>query len=267
MPLPAKAAAPSYAQATAPQQQSASNAQGGQSATEAAAAAVAAAMAKLGPVAGKPAGQAGQAGTVDNLARKISEMSTYDNTRGRGGARGQSARGARGARRGGGPRHGVDVPTTDFDFESSNAKFNKQDLVKQAIASGSPVGTPTEENGAGENGLNGADAYGASAATAGEDDVVIPAATVKKYNKSSSFFDDLSSELKDRQTAQDEGKRLGGADFRFEERKRNMETFGEASPFRGRGGMRGAGRGGRGGGRGRGQGFRGGRGGAASAEV
>lgn len=192
-------------------------------------------------------------------------MSTSDPTRGRGGQRGVATRGARGARRGGAPRHGVEVPTTDFDFESSNAKFNKQDMVKQAIASGSPLGTPTDELGAAESGLNGANGgaqHSAPAVASGavEDDVVIPTAGVKKYNKTSSFFDDLSSEIKDRQAAQDDGKRLGGPDFRFEERKRNMETFGESSPFRGRGGMRGTGGRGRGFGRGGprgGQGYRG----------
>ena len=120
--------------------------------------------------------------------------------------------------------------------------------MKQAIATGSPAGTPSEEPTAAEGGLN-----GASAPTAAEDDdVVIPGAAARKYDKTSSFFDDLSSELKDRQVAHDDGRRMGGPDFRSQERQRNMETFGEASPFRGRGGMRG--------GRGRGYG-RGGRGG------
>ncbi|KAG8623877.1 hypothetical protein KVT40_008853 [Elsinoe batatas] len=222
-----------------------------QNATQAAAAAVAAAMAKLGPVQGqgKPPGPTGE--TAESLAQKISNLSTSD-SRGRGGQRGVGApRGGRGPRRGGGaPRHGIEVPTSDFDFESSNAKFNKQDLVKQAIATGSSVGTPDEttDGADGANGINGAAKYD-------DGDVVIPGANTKKYDKGSSFFDNLSSELKDRQAAEQDGKRLGGSEFRTEERKRNMETFGESSAFRGRGGYRGRGfRGGnRGyGGRGRG---------------
>lgn len=264
LPLAARPSAQAGAKPVGQTQAAQNTAQSTQNATEAAAAAVAAAMAKLGPVPGKPAGQLAPSGAVDNLTRKVGEMSTTDTGRGRGGQRGVSARGGRGPRRGGPPRHGVEVPTTDFDFESSNAKFNKQDLVKQAIASGSPLGTPTDELPTGENGLNG-DASGvglggAASSNTADDDVVIPGANVKKYNKTSSFFDDLSSELKDRQAAQDDGKRLGGADFRFEERKRNMETFGESSPFRGRGGMRGSGTRGRGYGRGGprgGSGFRG----------
>lgn len=213
-------------------------------------------MAKLGPVQGaKPVGNAG----VDNLTQKVSEMRTDDRTRqpGRGGFA-PGHRGGRGNRRPSTRENGpkpVDVPTTDFDFEGSNAKFNKQDLVKEAIASGSPAGTPTGDeiklpfNGA----SNGATA---GAENDGEAEVVIPKQT---YNKSTSFFDNISSELKDRQAAR-EG---GGREFRSEERSKNFETFGQANVDNGyRGGYRGRGRG-RGGFGGRGRGFAGGRGGYA----
>jgi protein LSM14 len=148
----------------------------------------------------------------------------------------------------------MEVPTTDFDFESSNAKFNKQDLVKEAIASGSPLGdasvAPTAE------------AISNGQANGGEsEDIVIPPSA---YNKSSSFFDNISSELKDREEAA--SKR--GQEFRTEERRKNMETFGQGSVDGYRGGFRGRGRGR---GRARGFGFRGrgvprGRGGAQSSE-
>ena len=274
---------------TAPLQSKPGNAPGAQpaaaqSATEAAAAAVAAAMAKLGPVQGvKPA--AGADGAIDNLTKKVGEMRTDDRIRnsrqpGTGGfAAGH--RGGRGARRPSTREQTkpVDVPTTDFDFEGSNAKFNKQDLVKEAIASGSPMGTPTTEyqphheaTDAGQDGeANGADVSVSNA----EPDVVIPNAT---YNKSTSFFDNISSELKDRRAAQDDGKRVGGMEFRTQERSKNMETFGQGSVdtgfrggFRGRARGRGFGRGGRGGFvNGRGAAFaprggpRGGRGGSGS---
>jgi len=77
--------------------------------------------------------------------------------------------------------------------------------------------------------------------------VVIPPAQ-QAYDKKSSFFDNISSELKDR----DESKR--GMEFRSEERKKNMETFGQGSVDNYRGGYRSRGRG-RGGYRGRGRGF------------
>lgn len=187
--------------------------------------------------------------SVDNLTKRVGDMRTDDRTRhprqpGPGGFPAGN-RGGRGGRR---PSNRdlakpVEVPTTDFDFETSNAKFNKQDLVKEAIASGSPLGTPADEPQ--EEAANGHEAAQA------EREVVIPGAT---YNKSSSFFDNISSELKDRQAAQEDGRRMGGMEFRTEERKKNFETFGQANVDNGyRGGFRGRGRGrgyGRGGQRG-----------------
>lgn len=233
---------------------------------QAATAAVAAAMAKL-----KPQGAAQPTQTkpdndsaMHNLTQKVAEMRADDNIRhGKQPGNGGFAAGYRGGRA---PRRGgyrdqqvkpVEVPTTDFDFETSNAKFNKQDLVKEAIATGSPVGTPSEETEP-LNGTNGT-------AEKEKETVVIPGA---QYNKTTSFFDNISSELKDREQARG---RLGGQEFRNEERKKNLETFGQGSVDNYRGGYRGRGRGrgyrgGRGFGRGRGGGGRG-RGAAPVAEA
>jgi protein LSM14 len=212
-----------------------------QSATQTAAAAVAAAMAKLPVSAPAPIDS-----SVDNLTKRVGDMRTDDRTRhprqpGAGGFV-PGNRGGRGGRR---PSNRdlarpVEVPTTDFDFETSNAKFNKQDMVKEAIATGSPLGTPTadEPSHFQEDATNGHEAPQA------EREVVIPGAN---YNKSSSFFDNISSELKDRQAAHEDGRRMGGMEFRTEERKKNFETFGQANVDNGfRGGFRG--------GRGRGRG-------------
>jgi protein LSM14 len=128
----------------------------------------------------------------------------------------------------------MEVPTTDFDFESSNAKFNKQDLIKEAIASGSPMGDAPA-------------APAVEAASTEKEEVVIPGGSM--YDKSS-FFDNISSELKDREEAA-----MRGQEFRSQERQKNMETFGQGSVDGYRGG-----RGGRGRGRGRGRGFGGYRG-------
>jgi protein LSM14 len=214
---------------------------------------------------------------MDNLTRKVHEMRTDDGNRhsrqpgpGTGGyiAGHRGGRGPRGGRRDQPPAKPVDVPTTDFDFETSNAKFNKQDLVKEAIATGSPEanGLPFDSPAA-----NGSTANGDSKEKDSEDVIIPPQAT---YDKKSSFFDNISSESKDREDRE----RLAGQEFRSEERKKNMETFGQGSVdnnyrggFRGRGRGRGGFRGGRGNynntpggfaGRGRGGGFRGGRGGA-----
>ncbi|KAI5203724.1 hypothetical protein AUEXF2481DRAFT_26086 [Aureobasidium subglaciale EXF-2481] len=209
-----------------------------QTATQTAAAAVAAAMAKL-PVSSAAPADAG----IDNLTKRVGDMRTDDRTRHpRQPAPGGFAPGHRGGHGGRRPSNRdlvkpVEVPSADFDFETSNAKFNKQDMVKEAIATGSPLGTPTadEPQQAQNEASNGFEAPQA------EREVVIPGAT---YNKSSSFFDNISSELKDRQAAQDDGRRMGGMEFRTEERKKNFETFGQANVDNGyRGGFRGRGRG------------------------
>ncbi|KAF2182836.1 hypothetical protein K469DRAFT_728429 [Zopfia rhizophila CBS 207.26] len=249
---------PSTTAPTQPSQAPANATQQYQNATQAATAAVAAAMAKLDLAKGPAQNKTSNDTPLDNLTRKVNEMRADDQIRhgrqpGTGGY--ASHRGARGGRGGRGAHHHVkmEVPTTDFDFESANAKFNKQDLVKEAIASGSPLGgdistTPTSE--ATTNGhANG------SVDTSADKDVIIPAAAA--YDKGTSFFDNISSELKDREEAA--GRR--GQEFRSEERRKNMETFGQGSVDGYRGGFRGRGRGrGRGYGFGRGRGaFRGGR--------
>jgi protein LSM14 len=227
-----------------------SAAQSYQNQTQQATAAVAAAMAKL-KVQQQSKSESENA-AVDNLTKKVAEMRADDKVRhsktpGTGGyaARHRGERGERGGLRHFQQHHAakVEVPQTDFDFESANAKFNKQDLVKEAIASGSPLGeTPTPNNIAEVSATNGDNA---------NEEVIIPAAAPALYNRSTSFFDNISSDLKDR----DDNKR--GQEFRHEERKKNLETFGQGSVDSYRGGFRGRGRGGF---RGRGRGFPRGRG-------
>lgn len=173
---------------------------------------------------------------MDNLTNKVNEMRVNAARAGHGG---------RGRGRGGRPGHKIEVPDSDFDFASSNAKFNKEDVVKEAIA-GSPLG-------------DAADDTEPEAAVPGTSD---SAADAQAYDKKRSFFDNISSEAKDR--AGSGGQKPGGREWRGEEQRRNMETFGQGSVDggyrnyrgrgRGRGGMRGRGfqnRGSRGGYRGR----------------
>ncbi|GJC85936.1 protein sum2 [Colletotrichum liriopes] len=207
-------------------------------ATEAAKAAVALAMANMnaGNVA-VPTAPQGSGNAMDNLTKKVNEMrvnaarTTQPGSgrgRGRGGRQGQAK---------------VEVPDADFDFAQANAKFNKDDLVKEAIA-GSPLGeTPN----------NGPAVESPAPEITGTNPPIA-------YNKTRSFFDNISSEAKDR--ADNNGQKPGGREWRGEEQRKNMETFGQGSVdggyrgYRGRG--RGRGRGGYGGrGGGRGGGFRG----------
>ena len=213
-------------------------------------AAVAAAMAKLPPPSGQKKQNNGES-AIDNLTNKVNEMRTNDNTRtsGQPGTGGYAA-GHRGGARShrGGRTHGdtqtrkMEVPKTDYDFATANAKFNKQDLVKEAIASGSPLGSPID-------GSNDVSAEASVNGTRRESEHGGGISTTATYNKTSSFFDNISSESKDRDDAV--GKRLGGREFRSEEQKKNLETFGQGSVDNGyRSGFRG---------RGRGRGYRGGR--------
>jgi protein LSM14 len=216
-------------------------------ATEAAKAAVAVAMAKLGQggssttVPAAAAQQANQAvlqnlakegGALDNLTRKVGEMRVNAGpTRGSPNTRGRGRGGHRAAK--------VEVPDADFDFAESNAKFNKEEVVKEVA---SPLHELAQDGGE-------ATPEPESQATGTPD---APPA----YNKSKSFFDNISSEAKDR--AENNGMKPGGREWRGEEQRKNMETFGQGSVDGGyRGGYRGRGRGR--GGRGRGYG----RGGAA----
>ncbi|KAM0713899.1 hypothetical protein Q7P37_010861 [Cladosporium fusiforme] len=232
LPLPAPNAAtkPAPKQAAAAPPQAASQPEAYADATHAATAAVAAAMAKL-PTAGQQQQQPTGV-NMDNLTQKVNQMRVQDApARGRGRGRGRG--GPAGGRRESAHKP-MEVPTEDYDFESANAKFNKQDLIKQQIATGSPVTTP--QNGdipdPMSNGHN------------ETEEVVIPAkpGAEKGYDKQSSFFDNISSDLKDRMVTH--GETIDGRALRRDERNKNVDTFGQGSVDTGyRGGFRGRGRG------------------------
>ncbi|TKA66046.1 hypothetical protein B0A55_09637 [Friedmanniomyces simplex] len=256
---PAQASQPAQAQQPPPAQAPPAQPRSVQDATQAATAAVAAAMAKLG------AANTNQQSAVDNLTQKVNQMRVQGGpseppNRARG--RGRGGQGQRGGRRESQPK-AIEVPKEDYDFESANAKFNKEDLVKERIASGSPMGSPAAHGGQNGDASPMENGHGREE----DEEVKMPGATAadKGYNKKSSFFDDISSDLKDRtEAAASGGHYVDGRAMRREERSRNMETFGQGSVDGGggyRGGFRGRGRGrgfGRGGGGGRGLGGRGG---------
>ncbi|KAK4580144.1 hypothetical protein LTR86_000347 [Recurvomyces mirabilis] len=250
------------AQNAAPQQPppaSAAPQQSVQDATQAATAAVAAAMAKLGATNNQgPQPAVG----VDNLSQQVGQMRMHDpaqQQRGRGRGRGAP----RGGRRGSAHNQPIEVPKEDYDFEGANAKFRKE----EGIASSSPITSPVN----GESTAEPHATNGDSEPHVGETEAVIPPPTSgnakggAEYDKKKSFFDDISSDLKDRTDRMEgHGGIVDGRAMRREERSRNMETFGQGSVdgFRGgyrrRGGPRGGGRGFDGG---RSRGYAGGRGG------
>lgn len=181
-------------------------------------------MAKLDESAVAQQAQPSTDANVDNLTKRVNEMRVNA---------ARTGQTARGGSRGRGPRPAkVDVPDSDFDFASSNAKFNKQAIAGSPLADTPNGGSVTPE--------------------------VVPdvaAAGAPAYNKSKSFFDNISSEAKDR--LENNGQKPGGREWRGEEQRKNIETFGQGSVDGGYRGYRGRGRGR--GGRGRGN-YRGGRG-------
>ncbi|EXF77817.1 hypothetical protein CFIO01_07267 [Colletotrichum fioriniae PJ7] len=229
----------SNAAQSAPKAAAAPTAASVRDATEAAKAAVALAMANMnaGNVA-VPSAPQGNGNAMDNLTKKVNEMRVNAaRTTQPGGGRGRGRGGRQGQVQGQGQAK-VDVPDADFDFAQANAKFNKDDLVKEAIA-GSPLNeTPT----------NGPAAEAPAPEVPGTNPPIA-------YNKTRSFFDNISSEAKDR--ADNNGQKPGGREWRGEEQRKNMETFGQGSVDGGYRGYRGRGRG-------RGRGFGGGRGGRGS---
>lgn len=123
----------------------------------------------------------------------------------------------RGGRRGG-KQHEVKtgdlrVPTTDFDFQSSNARFDKSALAPaKPSAEASPNGEGESETEAEKEDKN------ASGPTA--------------YNPKASFFDSLSSGSNAQTSEGGRGGRGGrrgggGRNRREEEREKNVATFGE----------------------------------------
>ncbi|KAM4643255.1 protein LSM14 homolog A-like isoform 5-T5 [Amazona ochrocephala] len=170
--------------------------------------------------------------------------------RGRGGQRG--GRGRFGIR-----RHGLMKFEKDFDFESANAQFNKEEInrefhnkLKLKEDKLEKPEKPVNGEDKGDSGVNNQNSEG----NADEEDPFGPNCY---YDKTKSFFDNIScDDSRERQPTW------------VEERRLNAETFGiPLRPSRGRGGYRGRGgigyRGGRGRGGGRGgftapRGFRGG---------
>ncbi|KAI8872847.1 hypothetical protein GQ42DRAFT_160949 [Ramicandelaber brevisporus] len=155
------------------------------------------------------------------------------NTRGRGRGRGGHHGGHHQPR-----PQGPIISKDDFDFESSNAKFHKEELAAELERVKTNVGLTAEQT--------------SSEVTEGSTAAVAPAAPVdskaaaaanalvsgETYNKTKSFFDNISCEAKERQeqgslSYQERRARMN------QERRTNLETFGQASSDTSRGGYRG----------------------------
>uniref|UniRef100_A0A672S3T2 Protein LSM14 homolog A-like n=1 Tax=Sinocyclocheilus grahami TaxID=75366 RepID=A0A672S3T2_SINGR len=160
--------------------------------------------------------------------------------------------GQRGRGRFNGRRDGPMKFEKDFDFESANAQFNKEEIDREFQNKLKIKGTKTEKTLNGEEKTDSGVETQNSEGNADEEDPLGPNCY---YDKSKSFFDNISCDDSRKEKS-------GGAFGRerrqtwAEERRMNAETFGiPLRHNRGRGGFRG---------RGGGMGFRGGRGRAAS---
>ena len=135
------------------------------------------------------------------------------------------------------------VPATDFDFQSSNARFDKNSV--------GPVKQNKEKETNGDDGTQG---------EGSEDGEVKEEEEDGAYNPKKSFFDSLSSSAAGQTQgggqAGGRGRGRGGRSRREEEREKNVATFGEPGgiglmgpgAYVGGYGRRGGGRGRRGGG-------------------
>ncbi|KAJ1817663.1 hypothetical protein LPJ75_001656, partial [Coemansia sp. RSA 2598] len=198
----------------------------------------------------------------------------YSNRGGRGGYNNQNNR--RGGHQGRGgyqPRGSrrVEIPESDFDFESSNSKLNKDDLAKEFAKLNVHVSgdgsSPSAAAGASDN--KAATATATAAAAAASSSAGAASAASESYTPNKSFFDDISCEAKERMLMQERGLSYEERRSRIQaERQQNFETFGQTASEQSRfrysrynsGGRGGAGSGGnwRGGRGGRGGYYRGG---------
>ncbi|KAI8055017.1 Scd6-like Sm domain-containing protein [Syncephalis plumigaleata] len=166
------------------------------------------------------------------------------------------------------------VPNTEFDFASANAKFDKATLIKEFsqlgihVTNSAPTSTASaskqqqqqQQQQQPSSVVTAATTAAAAAAqpngSGGDADTIVipPPSNDTFYDRSRSFFDDISCESKERRNEAQNERRDNRAS---QERRVNMETFGQISidgggsggRFRGgrRGGYRGRGHRGRGG--------------------
>ncbi|KAF9262067.1 hypothetical protein L218DRAFT_973715 [Marasmius fiardii PR-910] len=200
------------------------------------------------------------AASLETVERAIGDLRVSNNTNaGRGG----------GGRRGGNlhvtPKP-IHVPNTDFDFESSNARFDKGALGGAGVkGGGAGAGAGVGDGSAGSDvETNPSDGEGEG----GDKEKEKEKAKSTAYHPQKSFFDELTPGPAEARGGGRGGRRGGGPgarNRREEERERNVATFGEPGGvgLMGPGayvggwggyGRRGGGRGGIRGGRGRGRG-------------
>ena len=156
------------------------------------------------------------AASLETVERALGDLRVQNST-----GNAPSRGGGRGGRRGQGGAHEkteIRVPTTDFDFQSSNARFDKSALVPKKPTGVSGETTPDDKD------AESVDNKDSTKVDGGEDKGA--------YNPTKSFFDSLSSSALGGTDGGPGGggrggRRGGGRNRREEERERNVATFGE----------------------------------------
>ncbi|KAG1472634.1 hypothetical protein G6F56_001421 [Rhizopus delemar] len=121
--------------------------------------------------------------TIEELAKKVSEMNPVEEVK-------EERTNRRNNKRQ--PRKDFNIPSSEFDFAASNAKFDKSEMKTDGV----------------------------------DEEETISAFPDGFYNRSSSFFDNISCESKERSEQRESEPRRNHFQ---EERKLNMETFGQAT--------------------------------------
>lgn len=152
------------------------------------------------------------AASLESVERAIGDLRATNGPVGRGGRRGHHGHGptVKGSE--------FKVPATDFDFASSNARFDKSAIAPKKGKEGKEGKDASEGEGVSSEG-------GADTPSKEEDD------KERAYNPQKSFFDSLSSSTQSvpPPSRGGAGRRGGGGrNRREEEREKNVATFGEA---------------------------------------
>ncbi|KAJ2538403.1 hypothetical protein EV175_006480 [Coemansia sp. RSA 1933] len=148
----------------------------------------------------------------------------YNNNRGTGRGRGGGYQGRGGYQ---GNRYGqnrrVEVPESDFDFETSNSKLDKDELAKEFAKLNVKVNEGNEGYAEASTSAIGGGTSAGAARDAG-------ASATDSYAPKQSFFDDISSEVKERTQMQEGGLSYEERRSRMNaERQQNYETFGQTT--------------------------------------
>ena len=153
------------------------------------------------------------------LSNAQAQNQTRSSTSNSNGTRGRRSGGRQGGHQNQTQHVEITVPTTDFDFESANARFDKAALTSAHGKTASPSLSDDEKTNPSDEENDGKKAQTPQSEADKEGD--------RAYNPKKSFFDSLSSSATSLPPTRGRGGRGMGKSRREEEREKNVATFGE----------------------------------------